>query len=648
MALTISDGGGVRAVSDDRTQAAPVEQPTAPVPQCEAPEPTQPPVPSLPEHRLPPGTTLRDATSGTQAQPFDVTMSQLATAVYNTRGGPPEGWTSVTDQQLRDRGIADPQAWRLTHLGFNDCTQKNAQEFRADIYTDGNGNFVLSYRGTAEGGADWDNNFRQGLGFETRDGDKFSVTAANTGVEFARVFGNNGANSDNLAITGHSQGGGLATVGSIASGVPAVTFDASGVHPNTWDRMGIDPQRARDIAEGGQIRAYSLADDALTKAQDSWVTGLVAPDALGTQIVVEPAAADEHAMFTNHGPIEGFTPEQSEAINTGVELARNPLTGVPIGAGGGFLVGSLFGGPLGGTGGLILGPLLTTGAGDIAYSAISHSPNALTAGMIENQPWQPGYENPSSLGRDLQNLLPDTLKDDYTRNTHDFVSDIGEVASTDFANGDYVRGGFRIAGDFAEGFFNSAGDTLDAGIDGLGGLANTLIDGTGQLANRGIDAFGNLAQTGFNVTGDLADAGIDLVGDGVQALGDGGAQVLRHLGDTVGLPGVGNLAGTLVEDGSRLVNQGIDRFGDGVEAAADGLGVAANATIDFVGDGVELVTDGLGDAANATIDVLGDGVALVSDGFGTAVEATADAAGTLAQGVTDGAQAVGDFLNPFN
>lgn len=528
MALTISDGGGTRAVSDYRPETpAAADLPNAPVAPLDAPPPTQPPVPSLPEHRLPPSRTLGETASGTQAQPFDVTLSQLATAVYNTRGGPPEGWTSVTDQQLLDRGIADPQAWRLTNLGFNDTTQTNAQEFRADVYTDGSGNFVLSYRGTAEGGADWDNNFRQGLGFETADGDKFSVTAANTGVEFARVFGNNGAGAgnapDNLAITGHSQGGGLATVGSLASGVPAVTFDASGVHPNTWDRLNIDPQGARDIAEGGQIRAYSLADDALTKLQDSWVTGLVAPDALGTQIVVEPAAADENAMFTHYGPTEGFTPGQSEAINTGVELLRNPETGVPIGAGGGFLAGSLFG-PVGATVGLLAGPLLTTGAGNLAYSAISHSPNALTAGMIENQPWQPGYENPSSLGRDLQNLLPDGVKDDYARNTHDFVTDIGEVADTHFANGNYVQGGVSLAGDFAEGFFNSAGDTVDGYADSLAATVDDNVDGlAGDLLSGGID-----------LGGDVLEFGTDVIGQGAETLADGAGWVAQGATNLVG------------------------------------------------------------------------------------------------------------------
>src|SRR5690606_2948003 len=101
---------------------------------------------------------------GTQAQPFDVTLSQLATAVYGTRGDPPPGWSAVTDQDLRDRGIADPQAWRLQYLGFNDSVQSNDHEFRAQVYQDCNGNFVLAYRGTAEGAADWMNNFEQGLG----------------------------------------------------------------------------------------------------------------------------------------------------------------------------------------------------------------------------------------------------------------------------------------------------------------------------------------------------------------------------------------------------------------------------------------------------------------------------------------------------
>ena len=452
------------------------------------------PAPTGP-YALPQGSTLQQTASGTQAQPFDVTLSQLATAVYGTRGDPPPGWASVTDADLSARGIVDPQAWRLSTLGFNDSVDTNPQEFRAEVYTDGQGNYVLSYRGTAEGGADWDNNFTQGTGFETPDGDKFSVTAANAAVEFERVFGDNaGGDSSNLAITGHSQGGGLATVGSLASGVPAVTFDASGIHPNTWDRMGIDPQAARELAEGGQIRAYSLADDALTNVQDSWLTGLVAPDALGTQIVVAPAPQDANNMFTNYGPAEGIP--NAPLVNAGVELARGPL--------GNFLLPGI-------------APLV----GNVAYAGISHSPNALTAGMIANQPWQAGYENPSSLGRDLQNLLPDAAKDDYARNTHNLITDVQDVVANQFAQGDYVQGGLNIVGDLAEGFFNSTGDTVDGYADALAGTLDDNIDGwTGDALSAAAGG-----------TGDLLEFGTDVVGQGTELLADGAGWVAQGVTD---------------------------------------------------------------------------------------------------------------------
>ncbi|PJJ97589.1 hypothetical protein CO641_11620 [Lysobacteraceae bacterium NML91-0213] len=530
--MTISDSGAIHRSLLRQEPPPPPAQP----PQCVAPRqggyrpepafhpqiqapgghPAQSPSAAGGQYGIPQGGTLGSVASGTQAQPFDVTLSQLATAVYGTRGDPPEGWSAVSDADLAQR-IGTPerpasaeqvQAWRLQYLGANDSVPSNAQEFRAEVYTDGDGNYVLSYRGTAEGADDWDNNFRQGLGYETHDGDKFSVTAVNTAVEFASVFGDNpGGESSNLAITGHSQGGGLASVGALASGVPAVTFDASGIHPNTFDRMGIDPQRARDLAEGGQIRAYSLSGDALTNAQDSWATGLVAPDALGTRIVVDPARADQHNMFTHYGPMEGFSPEQSRAINAGVELGRhtpflplNPVTGLV-------------------TGGANL-------VGNIAYAGISHSPNALTAAMIDRQPWQAGYENPSNLGRDLQDLLPGELKDDFARNTHDFATDIDGVVANEFANGQYVAGGFSIAGDFIEGAANSLGDTVDRYADSLATKIDQRVDGW---------------------AGDVLSGAVDFGGDAVEFVADVGGQAVETIADGAGkvAQGVTNFVGGL-------------------------------------------------------------------------------------------------------
>jgi hypothetical protein len=506
MTLAVSDAGSVSRYTPPTLlrEPSPSGAPAAsPAPSAWRPEPgyhpqVQPPVAKLgPDqgqggtspYALPADSTLAQTAGGTAAQPFDVTLSQLATAVYGTRGDPPPGWNAVSDAQIaQGLGIApgDPnlearvEAWRQQFLGGG--TQTTAQEFKAEVYTDGEGNFVLSYRGTAEGAADWENNFDQGLGFQTDTfADKFSDTAVNTAMEFARVFGDGPANS-NLAITGHSQGGGLASVGSLASGIPAVTFDASGIHPNTLDRMGFTPEQARGFAENGGIRAYSLDSDALSQAQESWVTGLVAPDALGTRIIVSPGAANEHTVVARAADKEFDLPAPVDwLINGGVEWARH--SGIP----------------------------LVDQAGDLAYAAFSHNPNVLTAAMVEQQPWQAGYQNPSDTGRDLQNLLPDPLKDDYARNTHDFVTDIGAVNDTYFSQGRYVEGGFHLLGDFAEGAFNSTGDTVDAGFDGLARQVEARVGGPFGTA------FGAVIDGG----GDVIEAGTDLLGGGAELLSDG-------------------------------------------------------------------------------------------------------------------------------
>ena len=499
---------------DDGYYMVPVAPPP-PLPPPPLPEPPPPVdysgnVPAAaqgaPQPTVPAGTTLGDVASGQQGQPFDVTLSQLATEVYNDpskpiseqpRPGPPEPWERVSNEDLAARGVQDPQAWREQYLGGNN--QTTAEHFHAEVYTDGSGDYVLAYRGTDGTGTDWMNNFRQGTGFETGDGvDKFSGMAVDTAIEFERVFGNNGDNSSNLAITGHSQGGGLASVGSLASGVPAVTFDASGVHPNTLDRIGerlnldLSPENARAIAEGGQIRAYSLQQDLLTQAQEGGPLGLAMPDALGTSIVVD-ASGVQGATQTGRGL----------AIETGLP---------PIVAGGlGWLADRAADSGI---------PVISQ-VGGLVGSAVAHSPILLTEAMIQQQPWQPGYQNPDDFGKDLQNLVPDALKDDYSRNVNDLVNDVINVANTDFAEGDYVEGGFSIAGDVLEGVFNSAGDTVqqgsvvvaDAVRDNVGGLPGDILAGGIELGGQAVeviaDGAGSVVEFGADVAGDVAQGATD-------------------------------------------------------------------------------------------------------------------------------------------
>lgn len=477
---------------------ATAEPPAADQPQASAAtalEQTPPPEPNDAAHALPAGVQVGQAAAGVQPHPFDVTLSQLAASAYGTRGDPPPGWTPVGDDLLRERGIEDPAAWRAQFLG----APGNPWEFGAQIHTDGQGNFILNYRGTAEGGKDWLNNLKQSVGLATDPVDKFSGVAVNTAKEFQRLFGTPDGDrpAANLAITGHSQGAALAAIGALATGVPAVTFGAPGVHPATLERLGfVDPQAAQDIARDGLIRTYALNTDILDRSHDTGLMGLLLPDPLGTRILVEPRGDAAHDLFARGARVE--LPQSSDAdchrYNALVEFARH--SGIP----------------------------LVDHLGTFAYNAMSHNPGVLTDAMIQTQPWQPGHHNPDDPARQRQAQIPDALKDAYLDQVHDTAADIAEVIATDLAAGDHLRGGFRIAGDVGAGAFDVLGDSLHH-------QAQRFAD---DLHTRAPNIAGDLAADLVADGGRLADAAADAIGRGIERGSDWIGARLQDANDWIG------------------------------------------------------------------------------------------------------------------
>lgn len=533
---------------------APQSPPTAPAP----PSP----------YALPAGSTLKDAASGTRAQPFDVTLSQLATSVYGTRGAPPEGWSAVSDAMLESRGIENPATWRQEFLGG--IEQTTADQFKAEVYTDGEGNFVLAYRGTAEGKKDWGDNFQQGLGFETGSVDKFTGLAADSAIEFARVFGDGEAGAaTNLAITGHSQGGGLASVASLATGIPAVTFDASGIHPNTLDRLGMaSPQQARDIAEGGQIRAYSLKSDLLTRSQESGPLGLLAPDALGTRIVVEPNIIDRHTLAGRGTKYEFDLPLIGQAgANALVETARN--SGIPI----------------------------ISGVGQLAYEAISHSPNLLTDTMIAREPWQAGYQNPSDFGKSLHDRVPEGLRDDFARNTHEVADEVAGVFRTDMADGNYLQGSWKLGGHVVDGVLNSVGDTIHHTAEGVAARVDDRVAGP----------VGDVLAGAISLGGKAAQFTADKAGDGIEHIAGAQGAMVQNAAD--GLVWAGGKAVEGVQWTGEKAVQGVQWAG---EKAIEGGTWVAGKTVDaarWTGNKVLESATAVRDGVANTGRAIGDAVA---------------------------------------
>jgi uncharacterized protein YukE len=217
--------------------------------------------------------SLADEVRGTTPQDLDLELAELAQGVYDGEGS--EHFQPLDDSALEALGI-DPDA--LTGPGG----------FQASIYRDDEGRYVLAFAGTDPSSiSDWGANAQQGVGALSSQ----HLQAIGLAQHLAGAVG-----SDNMVLTGHSLGGGLASTASVATDVPAVTFNAAGVHPNTvlaaatlgHEIPGLDP---------GQVRNYHVRGEILTTLQNplgSFVDHApfgdsILPNALGTQIALDPA-----------------------------------------------------------------------------------------------------------------------------------------------------------------------------------------------------------------------------------------------------------------------------------------------------------------------------------------------------------------------
>ncbi len=182
---------------------------------------------------------------GQQPRPIDMKLAEICQDVYGDNDAAPAGWHRLDASQLQAAGI-QPSALKDPGTGF-----------RAGIYRDGDGHYVLAFAGTSDG-KDWLANVEQGLGLSAAQ----YREAATLARQAKAAYG------DNLVITGHSLGGGLAATASAETDTAAVTFNAAGVHDDTLRSLGLDPGAVKTDAEAGQIRAYSVDGEILSAIQD--------------------------------------------------------------------------------------------------------------------------------------------------------------------------------------------------------------------------------------------------------------------------------------------------------------------------------------------------------------------------------------------
>jgi hypothetical protein len=149
---------------------------------------------------------------------------------------------------------------------------------------------IVAYAGT-QNGADWRNNIQQGLGLSSRQYQQ--------AVDFANKW--RAIDGNNVRLTGHSLGGGLASYASIKTNLPATAVNAA---PLALNRFSLNPfENRRDAA---RITQYYVPGEALT-AYDDAAVGNLRP---GNSIAVRGRGSilDPRSLIGNHG-IENVAPD---------------------------------------------------------------------------------------------------------------------------------------------------------------------------------------------------------------------------------------------------------------------------------------------------------------------------------------------------
>jgi hypothetical protein len=192
--------------------------------------------------------------------------------------------------------------------------------FKADIYKDKNGNYVLAYRGTYsepdhpendlvhDWSKEWtDDNLRQGLGMGSKQYEK-SIDLAKKAKKGAAKKGKQ------LTITGHSLGGGLATVAGAATGSKTYAFCPAGVHPNTYKMYNVDRP------DMSKVHTYYSNQDFLNMASNN-ISFM--PKAAGERIMLH--TMDSFSFARGHDLPLLFKAIQAEQAKLGKPIRANKI-----------------------------------------------------------------------------------------------------------------------------------------------------------------------------------------------------------------------------------------------------------------------------------------------------------------------------------
>ena len=217
-------------------------------------------------------------------------------------------------------GYEKLDAKEMKKLGVNTTELNDTKTgFKADIYKDKNGDYVLVYRGTYsdpdhpendlihDWSKEWtDDNMKQGLGMGSEQYEK--------SIDIAKRVNRNKPKDKQLTIAGHSLGGGLATAAGAATGSKTYAFCPAGVHPNTYKMYGVQNPNT------SKVHTYYSNQDFLNMASNNLS---LMPKAAGERIMLN--TLDSFDFTKGHDLPLLFKAIQAEEAELGRPIIANIL-----------------------------------------------------------------------------------------------------------------------------------------------------------------------------------------------------------------------------------------------------------------------------------------------------------------------------------
>ncbi len=467
--------------------------------------------------------SFADQVRGTQPQPErDLQFAMMSNDAYADKGVSPTGTQS-------ERELAAAGWNRLTPVGDHLVDAKGNRipidpqllhdpdsGFDAAIYQNDQGQYVVAYRGTDNwspgAGGDAKANLGQGAGLKA---DQYEQAVA-LADRASSVFGDG-----NVAITGHSLGGGLASAAMLAIDAPGVTFNSAGLSDNTLRDLGLaNPNAARaDLAENGQIRRYNVQGELLTNLQQ----GTMLADAVGHELRVAKPDPGTYNPITLHGGggdgasyVEALRLHQAQETNQGPSIDRlgehlSESRFKAAAAAGTQLFGlASDAAQIGGRAAQEIGDALREGAHDgRLVEGLSRAAGGAANGLVD-------------VGAKAVERGAD-LAGDWAREAGTFGGNVLRDVSSS-AGIDLVPAAEAL---------EHAGSHVNDWIDGLGVSAGQALDKGGDMLRDALDSVGASAQQALEKAADGIEWAGGKVADGAQWVGQKAADGAHWVGDRV-------------------------------------------------------------------------------------------------------------------